>query len=216
MAEPEHVISTPIPPEAFQRLDESPDPMFYQMPRFVTHIDESAIDAVRQLYREYLVPGTVILDMMSSWVSHLPAEVTYSRVAGFGLNEEELRANNRLDAWTLHDLNEDARLPYRDTSFDGATICVAVDYLARPVDVLRDLGRVLRPDSPLVITYSNRCFPTKVVAIWQLLDDKGHVALVRQYLNEAGNWDRIETLDRSPVSPLSDPLFAVIARKRGD
>ena len=92
-------------PEAFHRLDESPDTEFYHEPRLVTHIDEGAIAAVTQLYREWLPPGGAILDLMSSWISHLPPEVSYRRVAGLGMNEHELAANPRLDSFIVHDLN---------------------------------------------------------------------------------------------------------------
>ena len=199
-------------PSLFSRLDESPDELFYETPRFVTHIDDAAIAAVTQLYREYFPAGGAVLDLMSSWISHLPAEVAYHRVVGLGMNREELAANRRLHSWVLQDLNENPRLPFDDAQFDAAGICVSVDYLTRPVEVLRECGRVLRPGSPLVITFSNRCFPTKVIAAWRMLDDRGHQELVARYFTEAGNWSDLRTLDRSPA-PDSDPLYAVIARR---
>src|ERR687894_1748319 len=101
-----------LPAEAFRRYDESPDEEFYRLPRFVTHIDDRAIAAVTQLYREHFPPGGSILDLMSSWVSHLPEEVRYERVVGLGMNEEELRRNPRLDEYVLHNLNSDPRLPF--------------------------------------------------------------------------------------------------------
>src|SRR5262245_59049175 len=194
----------------FRRIDESPDAEFYSFPRFVTHIDDGAIAAVTQLYREWLPAGGALLDLMSSWISHLPSEVTYRRVVGLGMNAEELAGNPRLDAWTVHDLNADPRLPYGDGEFDGAGICVAVDYLVHPVAVLRDLGRVVRPGGPVVITFSNRCFPTKAIAAWRMSDDADHVELVARFLGAAGCWTAIQGLDRSRGD--GDPLFAVVAR----
>ena len=199
-----------IPPEAFRRQDETPDAHFYQAPRFVTHIDAGAVAAVTQLYREYFPAGGALLDLMSSWVSHLPPDVPYRRVVGLGMNAAELRANPRLTAHLVQDLNQEPALPFADDEFDGAAICVSVDYLTQPVAVLRELARVLRPGAPLVITFSNRCFPSKAIAAWQALDDRGHLALVRQFLLAAGGWDTIELLDRSPRT--GDPLFAVAAR----
>lgn len=199
-------------PDMFARLDESPDAEFYAIPRFVTHIDDGAIAVVTQLYRERLPGGGAVVDLMSSWVSHLPPEVEYRHIVGLGMNAEELAANPRLHAWVVHDLNLDPRLPFADGEFDAATICVSVDYLNRPVEVLRDLGRVVRAGGPLVITFSNRCFPTKVIAAWLSLDDTGHVALVESFLVEAG-WTAIERQDRSPAD--GDPLFALIARSPG-
>ena len=196
---------------AFRREDQAPDAHFYAEPRLVTHIDEAAIAAVTQLYREYLPADAAVLDLMSSWVSHLPAEVAYSRVVGLGMNRTELAANPRLDGLVVHDLNRTPRLPFADAEFDAAAICVSIQYLTRPVAVLRDLGRVLVAGGPLVITFSNRCFPTKAVRAWLLRDDLGHAALVARFLKAARNWTDIRHLDRSP--PATDPLHAVVARR---
>ena len=204
-----------FPQEAFRRQDESPDEEFYRTPRLVTHIDDRAIVAVAQLYRGHFPEGGEILDLMSSWVSHLPPEVEYGRVVGLGMNETELRNNPRLDEYVVQNLNREPVLPFGDAGFDGAGICVSVDYLTRPVEVLRDLGRVLKPGAPVVITFSNRCFPTKAVAVWQSLDDAGHMRLVEEYLREAGNWKEVHSLDRSPRRMFSDPLYAVIGYSTG-
>jgi SAM-dependent methyltransferase len=202
-----------LPADAFRRLDETPDPAFYATPRFVTHIDDGAIAAVTGLYREYLPAGGAVLDLMSSWVSHLPPDIAYGRVIGLGMNADELAANPRLDGWVVHDLNAEPRLPFAEREFDGATCCVSIDYLVEPVAVLRDLVRVLRPEAPLVVTFSNRRFPTKVIAVWETLDDAGRAQLVGHYLREAGGWDDIVALGRSPHA--GDPLFAVVARRLG-
>ena len=206
-------MTKPLPPGAFRREDETPDAEFYREPRLVTHIDAGAIAAVTQLYREFFPPGGAVLDLMSSWISHLPHDVAYGRVAGLGMNAVELAANTRLTEWVVHDLNQDPRLPYGPAEFDAAGICVSIDYLTQPITVLRDLARVLRPNAPLVITFSNRCFPTKAVAVWHTLDDAGHVALVARWLIEAGLWNKIETLNRSPRG-WGDPLYAVIGRAK--
>ncbi len=203
-----------LPPEAFARHDETPDRAFYSQPRFVTHIDERAIAAVTQLYREFFPSGGAILDLMSSWVSHLPPDVTYSRVAGVGMNEQELARNPRLDRYFVQDLNQEPELPFADGEFDGAGICVSIQYLTQPVQVLREVGRVLSPGAPLVITFSNRCFPTKAVAVWQALDDEGHSLLVERYLMDAGNWRDIGRLNRTPRGG-GDPLHAVVGRSTG-
>lgn len=203
------------PQKAFRRQDESPDEEFYRTPRLVTHIDDRAIAAVTQLYREYFPEDGVILDLMSSWVSHLPPEVKYRRVVGLGMNEEELRRNSRLDGYVVQDLNRKPRLPFGNAEFDGAGICVSIDYLTRPVEVLQEVGRILKVGSPLIVTFSNRCFPDKAVAIWLQTDDQGHIRLVEEYLREAGNFENIRGLDRSPRRMFSDPLYAVIGESAG-
>ncbi len=198
-----------LPPRAFARFDNTNDELFYQTPRFVTHIDELAIEAVTQLYRETLPVGGAILDLMSSWISHLPPDIEYSKVFGLGLNREELAANTRLNSFVVQNLNENTILPFDDNEFDGATICVSIQYLQKPVDVLREVRRVCRAAAPLVITFSNRCFPTKAVAIWQATDDAGHLQLVENYARDAG-WSNVRGERRTPPNHRGDPLLAVI------
>ena len=204
-----------IPEEAFRRVDERPDGEFYRTPRIVTHIDDGAIAAVTQLYRELFPAQGVILDLMSSWVSHLPPEVEYRRVIGLGMNEVELRRNERLDSYIVQNLNTNPGLPFGEAEFDGVGICVSIDYLTRPVEVLREVGRVLKVGAPLIITFSNRCFPSKAVAVWHQLDDPGHMRLVERYLEEAGNFRKVRSLDRSPRRVFADPLYAVVGESTG-
>lgn len=202
-----------LPPKALQRLDEAPDAEFYRPPRFVKHIDDGAIEKVTRLYREYFPAGAAILDLMSSWISHLPEDAAYVRVAGLGMNAEELKANPRLSDWIVHDLNAAPELPYGEDEFDGCGICVSIDYLTRPVEVLREVARVLKPGSMLVITFSNRCFPTKVVRIWNELDGDGQLRLVRRHLEMTGGYEIIRS-DKVRSMREGDPLWAVVASKR--
>lgn len=198
-----------LPAEAFAKHDPSPDPHFYREPRFVTHIDEAAIAAVTRLYAELLPPGGVILDLMSSWVSHLPPDTAFEAVIGHGLNQRELDANPRLTRRFVQDLNADPHLPIETASLDAALICVSVQYLQQPVAVLSEVARVLRPGSPIVLSFSNRCFPTKAVAIWSVLDATGHAQLVDLYLRRAG-FARTETRILIPEGGPSDPMTAVV------
>ena len=199
-----------LPEGAFARLDEEDDAAFYEPARLVLHIDNHAVAVLTRLYREVLPAGGVLLDLMSSWVSHLPNDVDYAEVIGHGMNAEELAANPQLTRWFTHDLNRDPVLPLESASVDTAAICVGVQYLQRPVPVFQDLTRVLKPGAPLVVSFSNRCFPTKAVALWLRLDDRGHAALVELYLNSAGFNDVATHLlaDGSRC----DPLLAVTGR----
>ena len=144
-----------LPANAFAKADPSPDTAFYRQPRFVAHIDPGAIAAVTRLYREVLPPGGVLLDLMGSWISHLPDEVSYAEVIGHGMNAEELAANPRYDRRFVQNLNGAAALPLADAGVDAVTICVSVQYLQRPVAVMQEVRRVLRPGGPVVITFSN-------------------------------------------------------------
>ena len=207
----------PLPPTWFRRADESADEAFYAQPRFVAHIDAGAIAAVTQLYRELLPANGVVLDLMSSWISHLPPELSFGRVVGLGMNEAELAANERLSSFVVQNLNRQPRLPFTAAEFDAAMLCVSIDYLIDPVAVLRETARVLRAGAPMVVTFSNRCFPTKAVAVWHALDDAGRRELVAKFFRTTGGglWTAAEVLDRSPADGRGDPLFAVVARRQG-
>jgi SAM-dependent methyltransferase len=196
-----------LPAAAFDKADPSPDAEFYAEPRFVTHIDDGAIAAVTRVYREKLPPGGAVLDLMSSWVSHLPEDVAYASVVGHGMNAEELAANSRLTRWFVQDLNVEPTLPLAADNFDGACLCVSVQYLQRPVDVFREVRRVLRPGSPFVISFSNRCFPTKAVAIWQSLSGPDQQRLVAAYLHAA---DFTDLAGEAAIPRFGDPLWTVI------
>jgi SAM-dependent methyltransferase len=200
-----------LPPEAFLKEDPSPDPLFYQQPRFVTHIDESAVAAVTNLYRTLFAAGGTVLDLMGSWVAHLPPEIAYAEVIGHGMNEEELKANPRYTRYFLQDLNTNPVLPLADTSIDAAAICVSVQYLQHPVAVFREVRRVLKPGGVFAITFSNRCFPTKAIAIWLHLPMGQHDRLVGLYLQRAG-FTALEARTLIPPDLPQDPFWAVIGR----
>jgi hypothetical protein len=201
-----------LPQGAFSKLDAEEDEIFYEPPRLVCHIDDGAIAALTGFYRAVLPPGGVLLDLMSSWVSHLPPEIDYAQVIGHGMNTAELAANPRLSRWFMQNLNRNTRLPLGDASVDAAMICVSIQYLEQPVAVLREVARVLQPGAPLVISFSNRCFWTKAVAIWRALDDDGHAHLVERSLHIAG-FAQVETHRLAEwVEDVSDPMTVVVGR----
>ena len=184
-------------------MDPSDDALFYAVERKVVHIDAGAIEALRRVYAAVLPPGGEVLDLMSSWRSHLPDGL--GPVAGLGMNAAEMADNPQLDRFVVHDLNADPRLPFDDASFEAVVCAVSVQYLVRPVEVWQDVRRVLRPGGPVVVSFSNRCFPTKAVAAWLTSDSDGHRALVRAYIEAAGF---AEVDDRQVPSP-EDPLYVV-------
>lgn len=174
----------------------------------MVHIAPGAIAALRSVYDRELPRGEPILDLMSSWRSHLPDDPTLGPVTGLGMNAAELADNPQLAEWSVHDLNADPRLPFGDDSFGAATCAVSVQYLIEPLEVFRGLRRVVAPGCPVVVSFSNRCFPTKAVRTWLAGDDDHHVGLVRRYLEAAG-FDRV-THEAPPTT--DDPLLIVIGR----
>jgi hypothetical protein len=177
-------------------------------------VDATALAAITELYREVMPAGGAILDVMSSWVSHLPPEIHYRRVAGLGIDACVLAENPFLDEWRVQDLNRDPHLNFAGGEFDGAAICGAVQHFTRPAEVIREIGRVLKPGSPLVVTFSNRCLCTPATGCWRLFDETGQLGLVARYFAEAGNWTDIRCLDRTPPGD-GAPLYAVIGKSLG-
>jgi SAM-dependent methyltransferase len=201
-------------PHFFERQDESPDPLFYIEPRLVVHIDEYAIEAARRLYDELLPREAAILDVMSSYRSHMPDDLRPVRLVGVGMNEAEMRANPQLTEFSVMDLNADPVLPYTAAEFDGAVVTVSVQYMTKPVEIFRDVARVLEPGAPFIVTYSNRMFPTKAVRIWQALDDRERASLIALYFRESEAFDEPAMRDCTIDSgSYNDPLYAVWACK---
>jgi SAM-dependent methyltransferase len=203
---------TSLPPHAALLLDQQLHAPGAELG--FAQVDGAALAAITDLYREVMPAGGAILDVMSSWVSHLPPEVHYHRVVGLGIDACVLAENPFLDEWRVQDLNRDPRLVFADGEFDGAAICGAVQHFTRPAEVIREVGRVLKPGSPLVVTFSNRCLCTPATGCWRLFDETGQLGLVARYFTEAGNWTDIRCLDRTPPGG-GAPLYAVVAKSAG-
>ena len=176
------------------------------------HIDDQAIATVSRIFQSFVPAGSTVLDLMSSWVSHFPADFRPGRAAGLGMNAAELDANPALTERATQDLNRAPTLPYSDASFDVVTIAVSVQYLTQPVAVFGEIQRVLRPGGICAVSFSNRCFPTKAVALWSAMNDAGHAQIVEAYFTQAGGFDAAESL-RLPTDVGADPMFVVQARR---
>lgn len=199
-----------LPPQAFDKEDIGADLDFYAFPRLVHHIDEGAVAALTGFYAASLPAGAVILDLMSSWVSHLPADLATGEVIGHGMNIEELAANPRLDRRFIQDFNADPVMPLASGSLDAALCCVGVQYLQQPAAVFAEVRRALRPGAPFVISFSNRCFWTKAIDVWRRLSLQGRTNLVRYYLERTG-FTGIEDHVAADGSR-GDPLIIVVGR----
>ncbi|CAM6090008.1 unnamed protein product [Calypogeia fissa] len=201
----------------FQRYDESADTIFYDNPRFVTHIDNYAIKALSEYYASVFppanTPGVAILDLCSSWISHYPKNYKQEKIVGLGLNDAELKKNEVLTDYIVQDLNVDPKLPFEDNSFDVITNAVSVDYLTKPVDIFKEMHRVLKPGGLAAMSFSNRCFFTKAISVWTSTDDADHVWIVGSYFHYSGGYEPPQALDISPNPGRSDPMYVVYSRK---
>ena len=163
------------------KLDNADDALFYDYPRFVTHVDDRFIQQLTELYRQRLQPNTHILDLMSSWVSHLPKEMEFAHVEGHGLNAEELAKNPRLNHYFVQNLNKQQLLPFADRTFDAVLNTVSVQYLQHPEAIFTEIHRVLKVGGVAIISFSNRMFPHKAINAWRDGSDEQHLELVSSY-----------------------------------
>jgi FKBP-type peptidyl-prolyl cis-trans isomerase 2 len=209
-------------PEGFRRQNERDDAEFHARARMVGHVDSLASSFIRQEYERYLKPGMKVLDLMSSLQSHLPGDMELT-VLGLGMNREELAGNPRLDGYRVQDLNADPSLPYPDAEFDLAVCSLSVEYLVRPLAVMRELSRVLQPGGRCLVSFSNRWHPSKAIALWSELNEFERMGLVQEYFLQSGkfgdvrtfsrrNWERPETDPYSPGLSTADPVYVVAAR----
>ena len=201
-----------VPSEAFKRLDESDDKIFYREPRLVKHIDEAACKALTTHLSKVLPPNSQVLDLMSSYASHLPEDMRYKDVIGLGMNQTELNSNPQLTGRIVQNLATNTKLPFQDDSFNICLITVSAQYLIHPIAIFNEIARILIPDSPCIISFSNRCFPTKAVAIWHQLTNTGHAKLVGQYFDATQKFQPYTVRDITPIEGQGDPLFVVGAK----
>ena len=202
------------------KQDRSDDTLFYAEPRFVQHLDGAFRTRLTALYAERIPPGAVVLDLMSSWVSHLPEDVSYQEVIGHGLNARELEANPRLDRHWVQNLNRDQQLPLESGSIDAALIVAGWQYLQQPEALAAELLRVVRPGGQLIVSFSNRMFFQKAPRVWTEGSDRDRLAFVARVLMAQG-WPMpllIAEATRAEgplgwVGGHGDPFFAVIATR---
>lgn len=203
-------------PQQRTKLDSRSDDLFYALPRFVTHVDDFFLARLTDLYRQYLQPQMRVLDLMSSWVSHLPPELSFKEVVGHGMNAAELARNPRLDRYFVQDLNKELALPLEDASFDAVLIAVSVQYLQYPEAIFTEIARILQPQGIVIVSFSNRMFFEKAIQAWRDATEGDRVQLVQAYINSIPALKVIDTHLPSPWSWLGfgDPFYAVVGQKQ--
>ncbi|MCJ7683609.1 MAG: class I SAM-dependent methyltransferase [Desulfobacteraceae bacterium] len=213
--------------DAFSRLDDSNDSRFYKTDRFVSHLDSLALSTVQHVIGRLIIEeNPVILDLMAGWDSHIPNDLKGSYIVGLGLNENELKRNKKLTRYVLHDLNQDPHLPFPDGTFDVVMNTVSVDYMTLPIDVFKEVGRILKPGGLFLVIFSNRMFPQKAVKVWRDSDENERVILVNDFFDRSGAFEKTSRFaskgkprpkdDKYAGATLvSDPIYAVYAEKKG-
>ncbi|HAI69198.1 MAG TPA: SAM-dependent methyltransferase [Gammaproteobacteria bacterium] len=210
--------------DPFARMDWTDDSEFYSTPRLVSHLDAKAIEVITGFYSQFIKPGMKVLDLMSSWKSHLPEKLELADLMGLGLNQEELENNNQLTGYLLHDLNKTPRIPFDDKAFDAVICTVSVEYLTQPFEVFQEVSRILKAGGYFIVTFSNRWFPPKVINIWPDLHEFERIGLVMEYFLKSEQYNHLSTYSMRNFprpaddkyiheSQYADPVFAVCGQK---
>jgi SAM-dependent methyltransferase len=206
------------------KLDQSDDELFYSFPRFVNHVDDNFISQLTELYRQKIPPNSRVLDLMSSWVSHLPEDVQYSHVSATGMNEEELQKNPRLNEYIVQNLNVLPKLSFEDQDFDAVLCAVSVQYLQYPEAIFSEIARVLKPNGIAIVSFSNRMFYQKAISAWRDATDRQRIYLVKSYFQSIPQFEPPQVIITQPqLSGVlqmfgmgnQDPFYGVFAHKKG-
>ncbi|NWF98199.1 MAG: class I SAM-dependent methyltransferase [Nitrospirae bacterium] len=208
----------------FSRADENNDILFYENPRFVSHVDKMARTIISGIYGNILKDGMKVLDLMSSWQSHMPGHVNLDSLTGIGLNKEEMELNFQLNEHIVHNLNLNPVLPFNNNEFDAVVCSLSIEYLIKPFEVFEEVARVLKPDGYFVITFSNRWFPPKVIRIWTEIYEFERMGLVLEYFINCNKFKDLHTYSMRglprpfddkyfPEFPFSDPVYSVWGKK---
>ncbi|RAW45436.1 SAM-dependent methyltransferase [Halorubrum sp. 48-1-W] len=201
----------PLSDDDRRKVDPTDDRRFYDTPRYVTHADEAFRDRLTRLYDDVFEPGDRVFDAMGSWVSHFP-DTTLERAIGHGLNEAELRSNERYDEWFVQDLNREQTLPLADDAVDVVCCALSVQYLQYPAAVFSEFDRVRDDDGAVVVSFSDRMFPTKAIGAWREASMEERVDLVTAYFHAGGMTVADRRVERGP----GDPFYALVGRAGSD
>lgn len=188
------------------RFDPQDDRQWYSLPRLVHHSDEGFRSKVTQLYRERIPQNAVVLDLCSSWVSHLPEDEAYTEVVGHGLNAVELAANKRLSKFFVRNLNKEPDgWALQDSSFDAVLIACSVQYLQQPERVFAEIYRILKPGGVCIVTFTNRMFYEKAIAAWRDASSQyARILLVKSYFQAVPGFTPPESITHVEVGCRQD------------
>jgi len=204
----------------FSRNNEEIDSIFYKTPRFINHIDAAAQNHVQNIYSRLLSSGSKILDLMSSWVSHIPSNIQDYKAVGLGMNEEELKANRQLSDYVVHNLNLYPSLPFGNNEFDAVICTMSIEYLTQPLEIIKEVARVTKNGGLFITTFSDRWFQGKEIQPWSEMQPFERLGLVLDYYRKAASFTNLHTETvRGYSRPIddkhiheritSDPIFAV-------
>jgi len=202
-----------------KKLDESNDEEFYKTPKFVYHLDSNFRSYLSNVYKDEIKDFSSVLDLMTSWDSYLPKDITYKRVIGHGLNKEELIRNKALDSFWIQNFNFKQELPLNNGEINYCLMVAAWQYLQYPENLTREISRILTKEGKVIIAFSNRAFWHKAPNIWTTSNEDERVKYVRKVLISNGFKEpKIIKKFNNPTYNLfnflrKDPFYCLIATK---
>ncbi len=214
-------------PHSFERDDETDDQEFYKFLRMIDHLDSIALETVTEVIKNLIIEDRpVILDLMAGWNSHISLRVNPLKLVELGLYEEELNANKTLGEYIIHDINKDPTLPFNSNSFDVVLNTLSVQYITRPLELFKEVGRMLKPKGLFLVIFSNRMFYPKAVRPWKESSEEERIILVDEYFKASGLFEATQVfVSRFKPRPkddkyaalcrYSDPVYAFYAQRLG-
>ncbi len=200
-----------FPSKFFKRSNEEDDALFYSSPRFLTYLDEVAIQNLSNVLFKILPSSGIYLDLMSSWHSHFPNELMPTRVIGVGLNSSEMAKNPQLDEYVVQDLNKIPFLPFGNGEMDAVICTISIQYLTKPIEIFAEVNRILKPGGVFVVSFSKSYFSAKAIAAWIATTNEQHIQIVVSYFKHSSNWTQLRKKVFIPKN--SDPLYTIWAYK---
>ncbi len=210
----------------FLRKINEDDVVFYQAISSTPPVDRAAIEQLQQFYQQNLSTDQTILELMSGTDSYIPQSIKPVNITGLALKEDDLKANKDLSQYQLHDLNQQPDLPFNDQQFDTVLCSFGIEYLIHPVEIFKQVARVLKPGGQFLVSFSNRFFDKKVIALWDDIHEFERMGLVLEYFRQSREFEDLHCesmrglirYDDDPFpakNVFSCPMFMLSGKKKG-
>jgi SAM-dependent methyltransferase len=94
-------------------------------------------------------------------------------------------AHRRVMLQVAQDLDEQPLLPFEDGAFDAVLVTLDVGALRRPLEVFREVGRVLQPGGLVAVSFGRAALDEAHTRLWALAGDREQLMLAEAYIEFA-------------------------------
>ncbi|MCU0691119.1 MAG: class I SAM-dependent methyltransferase [Polyangiaceae bacterium] len=117
-----------------------------------------------------------------------------------------MRRNPALSSIVLRDINREPHLPFEDDRFDAVVCSGSIDLLTHPIEIVRDVARVLRKGGVFVVSFTDRTIMPKSIEAWREEGNEGRLVVATALFTFSGVFPRplveVEDIDaRASVIP---------------